>query len=296
MHLGIDIGGTKTDAVVVDADGTLRGRRTLPSGRGADAVVAAALDAAWGASAAAGAAPSDLTVGIGTPGAICDGVVSHALNLDVERLDLAGGFAAAFGVRPAVDNDVNVAALGAYTLLGGTGSMGYLNLGTGLAAGLVLDGRLWRGARGAAGEIGQICIDPNGPVGTDGLPGGLETYASGSGLMLQWGVEGSTGADVVAAAAAGDPRAVEIRDRAFYGLATAVRILVVTLDVDEVVVAGGMTKWGDELFDGASRILEGWAATSPFLRSLNLSSRMRPLNLEVPVAAIGAAMLGGGRG
>ncbi|MDN4478208.1 ROK family protein [Demequina sp. SYSU T00039] len=297
MHLGIDIGGTKTDAVVVDADGAVRARRTLPSGRGAAAVIAAALEAARDACAQVGVEPASLTIGIGTPGTVVDGVVSHALNLQVDRLDLAGAIEAALGARPTVDNDVNAAALGAYLLAGGgERSMAYLNLGTGLAAGLVLDGRLWRGSRGAAGEIGHVSVDPAGPIGSDGLPGGLETYASGAGLTLQWGVDGASGADVVAAAAAGDARARAICDGAMFGLASAVRVLVLTLDVDEVVVAGGMTAWGDELIGGARRLLDAWAATSPFLASLDLAARMRPLELEVPVAAIGAAMRGGGHG
>lgn len=297
MHLGIDIGGTKTDAVVVDAAGAVLGRRRVASGKGEAAVIAAAVAAAGDACTQAGADPAALTVGIGTPGTVIDGVVSHALNLGIDRSDLAGGFAAAWGVRPVVDNDVNVAALGAWTALGATaGSMAYLNLGTGLAAGIVLDGRLWRGARGAAGEIGHISVDPAGPRGADGLPGGLETYASGSGLALQWGHEGQTVQDIVAAADAGDARAREICDSACFGLASAVRVLVLTLDVETVVLGGGMVAWGAPLLDGAAAILDAWAATSPFLASLDLAARVRPLELEVPVAAIGAAMLGGGRG
>ncbi|WP_062384122.1 ROK family protein [Demequina iriomotensis] len=298
MHLGIDIGGTKTDAVVVDAAGEVRARDRRPSGRGADEVVAVALESARAACDAAGVAPEDVTVGIGTPGTVVDGVVSHAVNLRVDRLDLAAEFAAGWGARPAVDNDVNVAALGAWILAGDGAdrSMAYLNLGTGLAAGLVLGGKVWRGARGAAGEIGHISVDPAGPVGADGLPGGLETYASGSGLALQWAVDGATGRDVVAAAASGDPRAREICERAYYGLASCVRVLVLTLDVDEVVIGGGMTAWGADLMDGARGILGAWAGASPFLASLDLAGRMRPLGVDVPVASVGAAMLGGGRG
>ena len=297
MHLGIDIGGTKTDAVVVDAAGAVHGRRRLPSGRGAEGVVAVAVEAGRAACADAGVAPADVTVGIGTPGAVNDGVVSHALNLGIGRVDLAGAFESGWGARPVVDNDVNAAAVGAWAAHGdGDRSMAYLNLGTGLAAGIVLGGRLWRGARGAAGEIGHVSVDPAGPVGADGLPGGLETYASGSGLALQWGVDGAAVPDIVAAAEAGDPRAKEICDGAAFGLASSVRVLVLTLDVELVIVGGGMAAWGAPLFDGARAILDAWAATSPFLASLELGARMTAMDLEVPVAAIGAAMLGGGRG
>lgn len=297
MHLGIDIGGTKTDAVLVDPAGAVLARRRLPSGHGPREVLAAAVAGAHAVCDQAGVALGEVTVGIGTPGTVVGGVVSHALNLGVDRMDLATEFAAAFGTRPVVDNDVNAAALGAFTLAGdGARSMAYLNLGTGLAAGLVLDGAVWRGSRGAAGEIGHVSVDPAGPVGADGLPGGLETYASGSGLALQWGVDGATGPDVVAAAAAGDGRARAICEGAYFGLASCVRVLVLTLDIERVAVGGGMTAWGAPLFEGARGILEAWSQASPFLASLDLAARMRPLDLDVPVAAIGAAMLGGGRG
>src|SRR5690606_42029336 len=87
-------------------------------------------------------------------------------------------------------------------------SVADLNVGTGLAAGIILGGRLWRGVRGAAGEIGHISINPAGPVGADGLAGGLETYASGSGMVQQWGTSGAHAEDVLAAAASGDAEAV----------------------------------------------------------------------------------------
>lgn len=298
MYLGIDIGGTKTDAVIIDAAGEILGRHRVASGTGEAAVVAAAVEAAQAACAQAGASREEVTVGIGIPGTVVDGVVSHALNLAIDRADVAGAFAAAWGRAAVVDNDVNAAAVGAWSLIDQADqpvdSMAYLNLGTGLAAGIILGGRLWRGARGSAGEIGHVSVDPAGPVGADGLPGGLETYASGSGLTLQWG--GGRGADIVAAAEAGDTQAQAICQGAYFGLASAVRVLVLTLDVDRVIVGGGMTAWGAPLIDGARAVLDDWAGTSPFLASLGLSDRVGVMSPRLPVAAIGAAMMGGGRG
>ena len=78
--------------------------------------------------------------------------------------------------------------MGAFHLLGrpDTHSMAYLNLGTGLAAGLVLNGALWRGSRGTAGEIGHIPVDPNGALCSCGQRGCLEMVASGSAVARQW--------------------------------------------------------------------------------------------------------------
>jgi len=95
---------------------------------------------------------------------VASGRVEHAVNLGLSGLDLGSEVAARLGRSVRVENDVNAAALGAFSLLGRTSSqsMAYLNLGTSLAAGLVLGGRLWRGSRGVAGEIGHIPVDPAG--------------------------------------------------------------------------------------------------------------------------------------
>lgn len=297
MHLGVDIGGTKTDVVLTDAAGVVAHRHRVPSGQGNDAVVAAVLGAVAHVCDEADIAVGSVdSVGVGVPGAIVDGVVTHAYNLGVERLDVAAILGAAWGAEPVVDNDVNAAAVGAWILTGnGSRSMAFLNLGTGLAAGIVLDGKVWRGRRGAAGEIGHISIDPTGPLDAEGTPGAIETYASGSGIVRQWG-EKATAEEVLRAAVKGDPAAEVIRDRLFFGVASAVRVLVLTLDVDEVVLGGGLTKWGEPLVEGTLAVLDQWQSRSAFLRSLDLSDRVLALDTDEPVAAIGAAMMGAGRG
>lgn len=297
-RIGVDIGGTKVDAVVLGDDDTLLARHRMAVTRGAEGVIASACEAVAQVTADAGIRVTDAAgVGIGIPGAVRGGVVEHALNLDVERLALADVLRERWRVPVTVENDVNVAALGAWHLLGdGPSSVAYLNVGTGLAAGLILDGRLWRGGRGAAGEIGHISIDPAGPVGADGLPGGLETYASGSGMVQQWGHEGAAAVDVLAAARAGDARAQEIRAGLMHGVATAVRVLVLTLDVDRVMLGGGLTGLRYELLDGARRVIRGWEAASPFLGSLDMGARIVLAPHGEPIAAIGAAKLEVDRG
>ena len=292
MRLGVDIGGTKTDVVAVHG-GAIVARHRSASGQGPEAIVASTLAAVAELMGHASIGWSDVeSVGVGIPGAVVDGVVSYALNLGIDKVDLAGELEGVWGKRPVVDNDVNAAALGAWALRKGGSSLAYLNLGTGLASGIILDGKLWRGARGAAGEIGHISIDPAGPVDADGLPGAIEVYASGGGLVRQWGVEGAAARDVLDAADAGDPRAQEIRDRLFFGLASAVRVLVLTLDVESIVVGGGLTGQGYRLVEGATRVIDGWASASDFLASLDLAGRISLLDKDIPVAALGAATLG----
>jgi glucokinase len=295
LRVGVDIGGTKTEAVLVDATGAVLESLRIPTGHGPDEVVASAVAAVTGV---AGNALGDIrSIGVGIPGTVdsATGLVSHAINLGVERLELGATLAERFGMPVRVENDVNAAALGAFHLLQqpATASIGYVNLGTGLAAGLVLRGELWRGARGAAGEIGHVLVDPAGPLDLDGQHGGLEVVASGSGIARQWATgEQNSVTAVLDAADSGDERAIEIRRRLFDGVAAAVRILVLTVDVDLVVIGGGLVRLGPRLMNGVQAVIAGWEAQSPFIHSLQLGQRVTLIDAQSPVAALGAAHLG----
>lgn len=295
VRLGVDIGGSKTDVVIVDDAGRVLHRHVRPSGFGSDVVLGNVAAAVAEVCAAAGITPADAdSIGVGVPGSVLDGVVTYAQNLGIARLNLADELSTLWGVRPTLDNDVNAAAVGAWITEGaGHDSIALLNLGTGLAAGIILDGRLWRGARGTVGEIGMISLDPTAPEGPDGIRGGLETYASGSGIAWQAGGEP---AESVLARADLDADAAQIRERLFEAMATAVRILILTLDVEEVVVGGGLTRMGPSLLEGARRVMREWERTSGFMVSVDLTARMRMVDPDTPLAAIGAAMRGAGRG
>lgn len=285
-HLGVDIGGTKTEAVVTDTAGEILGEHRVDTERGADGVLTAALEAASGACAQAGVAVADLaTAGVGVPGVVSGGIVHHAVNLDLVELALADQFEARWGLRPVVENDVNAAALGAWAITGGGDrSIAYLNAGTGLGAGIVLNGRLWRGARGGAGEIGHVSVDPNGPAGPDGLPGGLEAYAAGAGIARD--------AARSAKELLEDPDREDVRQGLVFGLASAIRLLILTLDVDEVIVGGGIAWMGEGLAAPTRDRLREWAGESSFLDSLDLPHRFRVMVTGEPIGAIGAAMAG----
>jgi glucokinase len=294
VRVGVDIGGTNTDAVVLDDAGAVAHSLRLPTGWGDEAVLGTATDVVRALTGAAGIDPSSFSsIGVGVPGAVDaeHGTVTHARNLGVSRLDLGTLLAANLGKPVRVENDVNAAALGAFHQLGldGTNSLAYLNLGTGLAAGLVLGGKLWRGSRGAAGEIGHILIDPAGPLDDDGQPGALEVLASGSGIASQR--PGSV-SEMLAAADAGEAEAIEIRRRMFDGVASAVRILVLTLDVDVVVIGGGISTMGNDLLGPLREVFAAWGKTSPFITSLELGQRVRILSPDASTAATGAAWLG----
>ena len=149
-----------------------------------------------------------------------------------------------------VENDVNAAALGAFAhlRLAPDASLAYVNVGTGIAAGFVLGGRLWRGATGAAGEIGHIPMWSHGPPCPCGQVGCAEAVGSGRAVAA----DPARRADVAAA------------------VAWAVQLCVMTLDVDVVALGGGMTERAGVRRRRARRP-RGREATSPMLADLGLA-------------------------
>jgi glucokinase len=298
VRVGVDIGGTKTDAVAIDRGGRVVRQLRLPTDLGAAAVLETAVQAVMQLAALVGIETVEFeSVGVGIPGAVDSetGRVSHAVNLGFDGLELGTELAGRVGVSVRVENDVNAAALGAFHLLGtpGTRSMAYLNLGTGLAAGLVLNGRLWRGSRGTAGEIGHIPVDPNGPICSCGQRGCLEMMASGSAVARQWPTDAEYPVlALFGAAENGDPLALAVRQRLVENVASAVRVLILTVDVDTVVIGGGISSLGEPLLRGVREALEGWALSSPFLASLELPDRVQLVPQRFSAAALGAALVG----
>ncbi|MCC2033990.1 ROK family protein [Microbacterium allomyrinae] len=302
MKVGLDVGGTKTDAVAVDDAGTIVGRLRVPTGWGPDAVTQTVIDAVRALGTQRGIDLDAVrSVGIGIPGQIepGSGRVVHAVNLGVDELDLAAAVSPAFGVPVQVENDVKAAALGAYAMHGADGgrprpgSMAYLNVGTGIAAGIVSNGVLWRGARGTAGEVGHISVDPGGPLCRCGQRGCIEAFAGGGAVAERWARRGALPVrDIFDAADAGDPAALELRAGLARGVASAIRVLVLTADVDIVVLGGGVTALGERLMTDVAAELSASAEASPFMRSLRLRERVELLPAGSPAAALGAALVG----
>jgi glucokinase len=295
---GLDIGGTKTLAVALDPSGRVMAseRAATPTG-GADGIVATAV-----ATVAALARHLEIealtfdVLGVGIPGRVrpADGSVSHAVNLGLGRSALAVGpqIEHALGVPTFVENDVNAAALGAAALLSPErpADLAYISIGTGVAAGLILDGRLRRGHHGVAGEIGHLCVDPGGPRCACGRRGCLEAVASGAAIARQWPGDGAAAADLFAAASAGSPGAVTLRNVVCTYLAAAVVHLVLTVDVTRVVLGGGVADVGAPLLAGVRQALDAQTAASPWLRSLDLDALVDVLPAGTPVGAIGAGL------
>lgn len=300
MRLGFDVGGTKTDAVVVGAGDEIVARMRRPTGWGAPEVVRTITELVDELAASLGIQRSQFTsIGIGMPGQVAPGsaTVAHAVNLGVDELDLGEAIGMALGVPVRAENDVKAAAVGAYALHGmgraRADTMAYLNLGTGIAAGFVKGGRLWRGARGTAGEVGHISVDPNGPLCRCGQRGCIEAFCGGGAIAERWNRAVALPVlDVFDAADAGDPAAIALRDGLAYGVASAIRVIVLSGDVETVVLGGGVTALGDRMLSRVVDELAAGAAASPFLKSLRLAERVELLPPGSPAAALGAALIG----
>ncbi|HEY1666318.1 MAG TPA: ROK family protein [Trebonia sp.] len=296
LRVGLDIGATKILGAVIDADGTVIAQTRQDTRSGPDGVLDAAtsvLDLL--ATSLDGVLPSH--VGIGIPGIVDRdrGTVAHAVNLGLggEWFPLAGRLADRTGATVVVENDLNAATWGAH-VLSGADDLAYLALGTGLAAGFVLSGTLRRGVHGAAGEIGHVPVDPAGPLCSCGQRGCLELRASGSALSAAWPAQGDVppAEALFAAAAAGNSEAVAARDRFAGGVADAIRMLALAVDPGAIIIGGGVAHVGEPLLAAVTNALRSQAAASPFLAALGLADRLRLLPGQLPVGAIGAALIG----
>ena len=306
---GVDIGGSKIAVLVATRDLEVRGRYTLPTevgspDRAADVVagaVAAALDQA-------GAAMDRLAaIGVGVPGRVdpIAGTVSLAVNLGWQELPLGPQLEALTGVPVALENDVRAAAAGLIgrRVLGDIDDLAYLSVGTGISAGVVLDGRLHRGPRGLAGEIGHVVVSPSGPVCPCGLRGCLETIAAGPAVARQaaeaiaagrpssLALDGLTASAVYKAAAAGDPVASDVAATTGAHLARAIHELVMAYDVEVVVLGGGVAGAGRAFLDPILVALDSMREASLLAREVLRPDVVHLLPADADAGAWGAVVL-----
>jgi predicted NBD/HSP70 family sugar kinase len=310
---GVDVGGSKIAVLVADAGLRPVARLVAPMAPGdaRDGVrrIVAALDEAL---AAAGHSRGELAaVGTGVPGRVDPeaGTVTLAVNLGWHALPLRDELEGTLGVPVAVENDVRAAAAGLHARgqAAGVDNLAYLAIGTGISAGVVLDGRLYRGPRGLAGEIGHIVLEPNGPACRCGLDGCLEALASGraiaeaAALRIEQdpgsSIESPVSAEsVYRAAAAGDPVATRLAERTGRYVARAIHALVMTYDVPRVVLGGGVTRAGAAFLDPVTRGLDELRAASALAREALPDDLVELLPPDADSGAWGGVILARGVG
>ena len=264
---GIDLGGTKIEAIVVGADNQVLGqaRRPTPTEGGPDDVAVQMVDALSDAAKAAGVETSALIgIGVGSPGDVDEqaGTVANARNLPGwdGSFELAGVLSAKLSSKVSVGNDVQVATQAEFELGAGKPYDSLLGVfwGTGVGGGLILDGKPWLG-RGGAGEIGHMVVKQGGAHCQCGRRGCLEAYAGRAAmevrarreidkgvktdllkLMKERGRTRLTSSVWWHASQQQDPLATELIDRAVAALGTGIASAVNLIDVEAVVIGGGL--------------------------------------------------------
>ncbi len=284
--LGIDLGGTKTEALLLDARGAevWRQRIATPAGQGYDAVLDALIGLVADARQALALAPgAPLAVGIGTPGSLtAAGLVKNANTLCLNGRSLQADLAARLGRPVAIANDANCLVLSEATDGAGTGAPVVFAaiLGTGTGAGIAVHGRVLTGPNRLAGEWGH---NPMPWAEADearlacycGQAGCVETLVSGPGMagdhQRRHGGTATaaftaalTAAQIAAAAALGDAACAETIARWQQRLARALAGVINLLDPDVIVLGGGLSRiastytavpalWGRWVFSGGLR-------------------------------------------
>jgi len=288
MVVGVDLGGTNIKVGLVDGAGGLSGRLsapTPPAGEGAAGIARAICRAVRRCAAEAGLEPAAVRgVGVGSPGTMDleAGVVDFSPNLPaLNGAPLRGLIQDDIGLPCTLENDANAAALAECWIGAGkdASSLVLLTLGTGIGGGIVLDGQVWHGCNGVAGEIGHMVIDADGPLCGCGNRGCLESLASATAMVrrmqeaVRAGVPTSlaaradelTARDIHEAALAGDAAARENIEATGHYLGLGVANIMHVLNPRVIAFSGGVTAAGDMLLDP---IKEGAAR-----RALDMSQR-----------------------
>jgi glucokinase len=281
LFIGVDLGATKVLALVARETGEVLGvsRRPTDAHEGPEAVVRRIVQCARSALDEAGV-PLEAVAGVGAMAAgpldLARGIVTTPPNLpgwrDVPLRDMLRD---AFGLPVLLENDANAQGYGEYRFGAGKGARNllFVTVSTGIGGGIVMDGRIYHGASGAAGEVGHVPLESAGPPCGAGHPGDLEAMASGLAIAreardaLRQGRcpvlrrLASEGRDVTAeavaeAASLGDAGAIGILERAGRYLGMGLAGLVNVLNPDTVVLGGGLTNIGNMYLAPAREELE----------------------------------------
>lgn len=291
--LGLDFGGTKLAAGLVESSGALAAseRRPTPPG-GAPEGLAAMLELARKLLRGSQAPIRAVGVSFGGPVEADGRTVRLSMHVPGwEGFPLAAALERELGAQAAVANDGDAAALAEHRFGAGRGvrHLLYLTVSTGIGGGIVIDGRLHRGERAWAGEVGHMVLQPDGPPCPCGRSGCLESLASGLSIAREARSRlphlgpNVTARDVSQAVAAGDSAARTVWDEAMDWLGIGVASAANLLNPGRVVIGGGLTAAGELLFGPVRRVAAA--------RALDPALEVVPAALGEHVGILGGAAL-----
>lgn len=265
--IGIDIGGSKVAAGLVDRQGQILRRTVVPS----PTTSAADIEQTVCTIVTEWAQADPVAVGVGAAGWVDEHrrTVRFSPHLAWRHEPLAQRLSDRLGLPVTVDNDANAAAWGEYCYGAGRGTshMVALTLGTGIGGAVVHEGALWRGRWGMAGEWGHMCVVPDGHPCPCGQRGCWEQYCSAQAMtraaahhpelvdrLRRTGADRITGRDITDAARRGDPRARDIVHDIGTWLGWGLANLAAILDPEIFVIGGGIIEAGDRLLEPAREV------------------------------------------
>jgi glucokinase len=277
LALGIDLGGTKILTAVATAEGQIlsRDHSITPANEGPDAVVKSILKSTSHALNQAGITATDLSaVGVGAPGLSNPetGILFTSPNLPGwSNVPLRDIIEKKLGIKAFLINDANAAALGELYFGAGRGvrNLIYITVSTGIGGGIIIDGRIYTGSAGMAGELGHMVIDDEGLKCNCGNRGCWEMLVSGTALAREakcrikegatTSILGYAGGDVEKvnsevvheAAQSGDNLAIELIARSGYYLGVGLANLINIFNPELIVIGGGLSNIGDMLLKPA---------------------------------------------
>jgi len=282
MLVGIDLGGTQVRVALARSDGRLVASvktktPLLPTPQALVDWAAGEIDRHRGREKVR-------SITIAAPGPIDTkrGMLVNPPNLPWQNVPLVAMMSRATGASVHLANDADMAGLGEFHHGAGRGSrnMVYITWSTGVGGGLIIDGKLHRGAHGTAGEIGHMIIDPNGPLDNCGQRGCLEAFVSGTALARE---TGHTAAELFAAAASGDRQARVVVERAARYMGIALISLTNALDPEIFVMGGGVSRSWALVYPTMIQTLH----SSPFIKPAR-RPRLRRARLGDRAGQVGA--------
>jgi glucokinase len=272
--LAIDLGGTKITAAVAEETGKIIFRKTIATEahKGKKHVLEILLKLGHDTIKESKIKLSQITkIGIGAPGPVipAEGAVIEPPNLPGwDKVPLRDIFQDEFGKPVIVENDANAAAIAENLMGAGKGSqnMIYITVSTGIGGGLILNGKLYTGARGTAGEVGHMIVKDMGNECSCGARGCLEAMASGTALGKMGEKIYNRKIDAVEIeklALAGDRKAQELINISAHYLGVGISNLVNILNPEVVVIGGGMSMLGNLLIEPVRKFVKENALVIP---------------------------------
>jgi fructokinase len=291
-RIGIDLGGTKIEGIVLDGNGVETFRKRVPTEQehGYDHILRNIQSLYNDLKASVGAAPH--TFGIGTPGAISHrtGLLKNSNTLCMNGKPLKADLERILAHPVAIQNDANCFAMAEALLGAGKGKalvFGVI-MGTGCGGGIVHRGEVITGPQSIAGEWGHMSIDPTGPLCYCGQRGCIETFISGGGLEKRWHEQFGDHRslrNIVSAYRRGDEAETRFMQTFFSNFGRAVANLINLLDPDAIVLGGGVSNLDELYTDGVREVRRHIFSDSletPIVRHL----------LGDSAGVIGAALIG----